>query len=153
MRRTPDARRAVPARQRGDVLVEFAIVSTVTLMLILGIVDFARALYTYHLVSNGARAGSRYAMVRGSTCTVAGCPATTDSVQNYVRGLAPAIDPTQLTVSTTWIAGNGPCDGSPYQSPGCTVSVQVTYPFNFIVPLLPNFTMSMSSTSQMIIAQ
>ena len=132
---------------------EFAIVSTVTLMLILGIVDFARALYTYHLVSNGARAGSRYAMVRGTACTVAGCPATTDSIQTYVRGLAPAIDPTQLTVATTWSNGPGGCSGAPYQGPHCVVSVQVTYPFKFIVPLLPNFTMSMSSTSQMIIAQ
>ena len=73
-----DAGRAVnPSHhERGSALVEFAIASTVALTLIFGIVDFGRGLYTYHLVSNAARAGSRYAIVRGSACTVAGCPAT-----------------------------------------------------------------------------
>ena len=37
--------------------------------------------------------------------------------------------------------------------PGCPVTVTVTYPFKFIVPLLPGFTMNMSSASTMIISQ
>jgi Flp pilus assembly protein TadG len=138
--------------ERGNALVEFALVSTATLTLMLGIIDFGRALYTYHLVANAARSGTRYAMVRGSSCTVAGCPATTDTIQTYVRGLAPGIDPNSLAVTTTWSSGAG-CSDPANQGPGCIVDVQASYPFRFIIPLLPSFTMTMSSTSQMVISQ
>jgi Flp pilus assembly protein TadG len=137
--------------ERGSVLVEFAIASTVALTMIFGIVDFGRALYTYHLVSNAARGGSRYAIVRGAACTVSGCPATADQIQTYVRGLAPGIDPASLTVTTAW-PGASTCYGVSNGS-GCPVTVTVTYPFKFIVPMLPQFTMSMSSASTMVISQ
>lgn len=140
------------AGERGSALVEFAIVSLAMLTLIFGIVDFGRGLYTYHLVSNGARAGSRYAIVHGSACTVSGCPATQANIQTYVRGLAPGIDTTQLTVTTSWATGSG-CTDVAHQGPGCTVTVAVAYPFKFIVPLLPGFTMTMRSQSQMVISQ
>lgn len=138
--------------ERGSALVEFAIASTIALTMIFGIIDFGRGLYTYHLVANAARAGSRYAIVRGSACTVTGCPATSDQIQTYVRGLAPGVDPSSLAVVTAWPGGAG-CIGAANNGPGCTVTVTVTYPFRFIVPLLPHFTMSMSSASTMIISQ
>lgn len=141
------------ARERGNALVEFAIVSTASLTLMLGIVDFGRALYTYHLVANAARSGTRYAMVRGSTCTVSGCPATGDAIQTYVRGLAPGIDPNLLQVSTTWSSGNG-CSDPANQGPGCVVAVKVSYDFRFVmIPLVPDVTLTMASTSQIVIAQ
>ena len=139
-------------RERGSALVEFAIVSVAMLTLTFGIIDFGRALYTYHLIANAARAGTRYAMVRGSTCAVAGCPATTDSVQTYVRGLAPGIDPNALTVTTTWSGGLG-CSDPSNQGPGCVVAVQASYTFRFMIPLLPNVALPMTSASQMVIAQ
>ena len=138
--------------ERGSALVEFAIASTVALTMVFGIIDFGRGLYTYHLVANAARAGSRWAIVRGNTCTAPGCPATSAQVQTYVRGLAPGIDPNSLTVVTTW-PGGATCVGGIVSNPGCPVVVTVTYPFKFIVSLLPGFTMSMSSASQMSIAQ
>ncbi len=138
--------------ERGSALVEFAIASTVALTMIFGIIDFGRGLYTYHLVANAARAGSRYAMVRGSTCAVAGCPVTSGQVQTYVRGLAPGIDTSSLTVVATW-PGGATCLGASTAGPGCPVTVTVTYPFKFMVPLLPGFTMNMSSASQMSISQ
>ncbi|HEV2741124.1 MAG TPA: TadE/TadG family type IV pilus assembly protein [Candidatus Elarobacter sp.] len=136
--------------ERGSALVEFAIASTVALTMIFGIVDFGRGLYTYHLVASAARAGSRYAIVHGSACTVTGCPATSNDIQTYVRGLAPGIDPNSLTVATTWPGG---CLGGNTNGPGCTVTVTVTYPFKFIVALLPSFRMNMSSASTMVISQ
>ena len=139
--------------ERGSALVEFAVASTVALTMIFGIIDFGRGLYTYHLVANVARAGSRYAMVRGSTCAAAGCPVTSTQVQTYVRALEPGIDPSSLTVTTTW-PGGATCIGAANNNPGCPVTVTVTYPFKFmVVPLLPGFTMSMSSASQMSISQ
>ncbi|MFN2459636.1 MAG: TadE/TadG family type IV pilus assembly protein [Candidatus Velthaea sp.] len=138
--------------ERGSALVEFGIASTIVLTLIFGIVDFGRALYTYHLVSNAARLGSRYAIVHGSDCTATDCPADATAIQTFVRTQAPGIDPNALTVTTTWSNTAG-CRGAPFTSAGCLVAVQVSYPFTFLVPLLPSFTLAMNSTSQMIISQ
>ena len=49
------ARRPVPRGQRGTSLAEFAICFTASMLLIMGIVDFGRAMYAYHLVSDIAR--------------------------------------------------------------------------------------------------
>jgi Flp pilus assembly protein TadG len=147
------ARRTVPAGQRGSSLAEFAIAFTASMLLIMGIVDFGRALYTYHLISDIARMGTRYAIVRGASCTATGCPATTSTVQTYVRGLAPELSSASITVNTTWSTTSS-CNSSPANSAGCQVAVQVTYPFRFAAtPLLPNFAMSITSTSTMIISQ
>jgi Flp pilus assembly protein TadG len=146
-------RRTVPRGQRGTSIAEFAICFTASMLLIMGIVDFGRAMYTYHLISDAARMGTRYAIVRGSSCTASGCPATATSVQTYVRGLAPELASASITVNTTW-ATTSNCNSSPATSAGCQVTVQVTYPFKFAaVPLLPSLAMSISSTSKMIISQ
>jgi len=134
-------------------MAEFAIVLTASLTLILGIIDAGRALYTDHLISNAARMGARYAMVRGAGCTVAGCPASQSSIQTYVRGLAPELNQAAITVNTTWTT-TSTCTTAPANSAGCLVTVTVTYPFRFAaVPLLPNFPMSMTSTSKMVMSQ
>jgi Flp pilus assembly protein TadG len=138
--------------ERGSALVEFAIASTMALTMIFGIIDFGRGLYTYHLVASAARSGSRYAIVRGATCATAGCPATSASIQTYVRGLEPGIDPNSLSVNATW-PGGANCLGAATNNPGCPVTVSVTYQFRFIVSLLPGFTMNMASVSTMDISQ
>jgi Flp pilus assembly protein TadG len=132
-------------------MVEFAICATFALSLMLGIVEFGRALYDYHLVANAARLGARYAMVRGSDCTVSGCPTTQSAVQTYIQGLADGLDTTQLTVtSLTWAATNV-CFSSPYKAAGCKVTVTVQYPFSFVAfPITP---FNMTSTSIMTISQ
>ena len=138
----------------GSALAEFAIVSTAAIILILGIIEFGSALYTYHLVSNGARLGTRYAIVRGSSCTATGCPATSATIQAYVRAQAPGIDPNAMSVTTTWPSNVG-CSSvaAAYNGPGCIVSVQVQYPFQLVIPLMPSLALQMTSTSQMVIAQ
>ena len=144
-------RRRTGDGERGSAMVEFAIVSSLALTLIFGIIEFGQGLYTYHLISNAARLGSRYAMVRGSACTATGCPAAADDVQTYVRGLAPGVDTSSLTVTTTWSATPTCVSGA--NDPGCVVTVSVTYPFRFVVPLLASLTIPMSSASQMVISQ
>ncbi|HEY0394559.1 MAG TPA: TadE/TadG family type IV pilus assembly protein [Candidatus Elarobacter sp.] len=146
-------RRTVTSRERGSSMAEFAIALTASLTLITGIVEFGRGIYTYHLVANAARMGSRYAIVRGGTCTATGCPATQTSVQTYVRGLAPELNGANLTVTSTWTTTTS-CTSIPANTAGCQVAVRVTYPLTFAaVPMLPRFTMSMSSTSTMIMSQ
>jgi len=49
---------------RGQSLVEFALVSILLFMLLLGIIDMARLLFTYSVVSNAAQEGARYGIIR-----------------------------------------------------------------------------------------
>ena len=147
--------------ERGNSLPETAIVMAVVLMLVFGIIDFGRAMYTYSFVANTARQGARWAIVRGSQCTLLDhCGALSADVQTYVRSLSVGItDPNSIT-ATAAFPGNGPgCSGAVGTSgvknvPGCPVVVSVTYnSFKFILPYMPGPTISMSSTSQMIISQ
>ena len=63
--KTPRARRVVRfvRDERGAALVEFAMISVVLMILIFGIIDFGRALYTKNSLTNAAREGGRYAAV------------------------------------------------------------------------------------------
>jgi Flp pilus assembly protein TadG len=148
------------ASARGNTLTEFAFILPLLVMVIFGLIDFGRALYTYHFVSDAAREASRWASVRGSQCDpgLLACPASQGDVQDYVAGIVPpGIDssPQALSVTAAWVAPPGKvgtCNVFP-NNPGCAVQVQVTYNFKFIVPFLPNSTYAMKSTSQMIISQ
>jgi hypothetical protein len=49
--------------ERGQSLVEFALVIPIVLLLIIGLFDLGRAVYAYNSVSNAARTGARVAIV------------------------------------------------------------------------------------------
>jgi Flp pilus assembly protein TadG len=139
-------------RQRGATLPETALILTVLLALTFGVIDFGRAAYAYAFVAQLAREGSRWAMVRGGQCSkLDNCNAGQSQIQTYVRGLSEgATNPNNITVTATWPK----CPpGSSGNSPGCVVSVSVTYPFTFMLPFLPSLQLNMSSTSQMVISQ
>jgi Flp pilus assembly protein TadG len=51
------------ARERGQTLLEFALVLMVLLMIILVIVDLSRAVFYYSVLHNAAREGARYGIV------------------------------------------------------------------------------------------
>jgi len=52
----------------GSAIVEYAIVFLLFMTMIMGTIDFGRALYTYHYLSNVTRDASRWAAVNGSAC-------------------------------------------------------------------------------------
>ena len=137
--------------ERGTNLLEYGIVLTLLLALLFGVIDFGRALYAYHFVSNAAREGTRFAMVRGSSCQ--GCTASSADVQNYVENVPAGIDPSQLSVTTTWNPNSSANCPGPDNAPGCIVEVQVSYNFNFLLPFLPRSTVVMQSSSEMTITQ
>ncbi len=49
--------------EKGQSLVEFALILPILLLLVFGIVEFGRAFNTYLIVSNASREGARYAVV------------------------------------------------------------------------------------------
>jgi Flp pilus assembly protein TadG len=127
-------------------MVEFAAAFTVLFMFLFAIMDLSRALYSYHFIADAAREGTRYAMVRGATCTsyTTACPASASDVQTYVKNVPAGINPSSLSVTTTW---------TPNNSPGSVVQVQVQYSFQPIFPLIPKGALVMTSSSQMVISQ
>lgn len=133
--------------QRGASLPETVIVMSVLMFLLLGIIDFGRALYTYSFVAQSARQGARWLIVRGTNCTVLdNCNATNTNLTTYVQSLSiGATNASNITASASTVS---PCSGNPPYAPGCTVTVTVTYPFKFMFPFLPSG-ISMQSTSTM----
>lgn len=149
-------RRYAGERQEGSVLVEFAVAVAFALTLLFGVIEFGQAVFTYDLVSNAARIGSRYAIVHGAACTLATCPVDVAHIQTYVQGESPGVTASKLTVSTTWAADPGagcPVNNSnlitKYEHPGCLVTVTASYPFSLVF----SYKITMSSTSQMVISQ
>jgi Flp pilus assembly protein TadG len=144
--------------ERGDALLESALMLIFLLSVLFGIVGFGHALYTYNFVSNAARDATRWSSVRGFTCAglAGGCPATAANVQTYVSGVpGMGLDTTKITATTTWVAPPNSLAICAAHSnyPGCVVQVQVQYQYKFIFPLLPKSTYTMQSTSQMVISQ
>jgi Flp pilus assembly protein TadG len=140
-------------RERGTTLLETVILIGVLLSIVFGMIDFGRAMYTYAFIAQIARQGARWAIVRGAQCSVLdNCNAGQAQIQNYVRTLSEGVtNSSAIVVAATWPS----CPpGNSGNSPGCVVSVNVTYPFTFVLkPFLPNVTINMSSTSRMVIAQ
>jgi hypothetical protein len=58
----PETRKAGKRRTRGQGLVEFALVLPVLLLLIFGIIEFARIFYSWLIITNAVRTGERYAV-------------------------------------------------------------------------------------------
>ena len=146
--------------QRGSSMVEFSIAVTALLLVIFGIVEFGRALYLYHTVSNAARIGSRWAEVRGSKCTspIDHCNATAQDIQDYITSVVPTMDTGNLQVSATWSTSSDPnvaCSATtPYgnNAPGHFICVTVSYRFNADIPFYNNGPIRLTSTSKEVIA-
>ena len=155
-RRPRDAR-----NEDGAAIVEFVLSAIILVSLVFGIIALCMAMYSFHFVSYAAREGTRYAMVRGSSCpgNLPGCPTQGSQVdvQTYLRSLTyPGINTNSITATTTFpAAGSAACTPSvtPCDNPGNLVQVTVSYQFPLSIPYLPAQTLTMTSTSQMVISQ
>ena len=93
--------------EAGSALIEFALATIVILVVLFGIIDMGRAAFAYDWVSNAARTATRYAMVRGTSCStlLSGCNvgppqgAYETDVRAYVNSQAIGIDTSKLTVT------------------------------------------------------
>ena len=142
--------------QRGQTLVEFALVVMVFLVIVFGLLEFSRALWTWNTIVQATRAGARFAVVETPT-------ATDVEIKNYVAYLnttgtgdpvLPGLTASNVTVSFQKI---DPSTGSYVAPPGNNkfladvVQVGITgYNFNFVVPIigtsitLPAFTTTLN---------
>ena len=154
--------------ETGSTLVETALSITILLVLVIGIMEACLMVYSYHFISNAAREGTRYAIVRGDTWTQppwngtgtcasytsAGCVATAQNIQDYVKSLTfPGIDASKITVSPAWYLTPGGTADPAYNAAGDWVEVKVSYNFATFIPFVPSQLLTMTSTSRMLITQ
>jgi Flp pilus assembly protein TadG len=139
--------------EAGSNLIEYALIFMVLMSLLLGIVDFSRALYTYHFLSNAAREATRWAAVNGATCASdnsCAASASQSDIQNYVTNITPpGVDSTKLTTTPSWPGTGTVCAVA--NNPGCPVQVEVSYQFTFVVPFIRSTPLTLSSSSEMTI--
>ena len=120
--------------QRGAALVEFAIVATVFLTLLFGVVEFGRFFWTHNALRDAARRGVRYATIRKNDAAgiqavknmvVYGDPnANSSTATPVVSGL------TTSNVAVEYVNYNGVLLSS-----RASVSI-VNYQFQFAVPII-----------------
>jgi len=96
---------------RGQSLTEFALVLPVFLLILMGIIDFGRAVYAYNTLANASRAGVRLAIVDQSATaitnrartTAIGLPAGDVAVTVGAAACSPTMrSRTSVTVSYQW---------------------------------------------------
>lgn len=104
--------------QKGQALVEFAIVLPILLMLVMGIIQFGMMLNSYLAIENASREGARAGIV-GSADT---------EIESLIIASSPSLDPAYLTVSLTPSEAN--------RRSGDTLTVTVTYNYKFTIPII-----------------
>ncbi len=109
-------------RQRGQSLVEFALVLPLLVLILMGILDFGRAFYAYSVVANSAREGARVGVVAPTTDAEIRA-----AVRRFTIGLEAIPDAKiAITPSGTRVSGE-------------TIRVRVEYDFLAVTPLIDSF--------------
>ncbi|GAB6876054.1 TadE family protein [Thermaerobacter litoralis] len=107
-----------PGRQRGQALVELAVLLPVLLLILMGVLDLGRYVYTGLTVRHAAREGARFGAVH---------PGDDAGIRRQVEAAATGLDVAQLAVEV---------DPEPSRRMvGEPLTVEVRYPFRFITPL------------------
>jgi Flp pilus assembly protein TadG len=106
-------------------LVEFALVGPIFFLLVFGLIEGGRLVWTMHTLSNATKEGSRYAIVRGSYSTLPGAPATSAGTEAAMLAKAPGLDGSKLTVNVDYPDGSA--------DPKNRVRVTSRYNYSFIV--------------------
>lgn len=119
--------------RRGVSAVEFALLAPVLLALVIGVIEFGRAAYTLGVINFAAEEATRYAVVNYSI------------EESDVRDLAEAcllgIDRSRISA----LIVTGPID--PVDNTR-TISVEVRYSFEFLLPFLPEGVIPISGSSR-----
>jgi len=133
----------------GHAMVELAVTMPVMMMFIIGFMQLCMAFYTYDAISEMAREGTRYAIVRGSTCVTpvnGSCTVNAANVNAFVKSIGFLNgNSSALTVATTYPDGN--------EAPGSRVKVSISYLFEFTIPFTSIKPITMSTSSTMYIIQ
>ena len=133
-------------RERGQALVEFALVVPIFLVLTFGIVDFGWALKSWITVTNASREGARMGAVHAFAGSVGECDVVPESetepgvggmptIAARTCGTAAALDHDSASVAVSGADPDGPAGPEGRAMTGGSVVVTLTYRHDFITPL------------------
>jgi Flp pilus assembly protein TadG len=130
--------------QKGSVMLEFGLGSTILFLFLFGTADFGRLFYYSIEVTNAAAAGAYYGSMKSSNMT------DTTGISNYAKKEAPDIS--NLQVSSSQVCQDSSGNSESCSTAGAYHYAQVTasYTFNtlFNYPLIPA-SVSLSKTAMM----
>ena len=105
----------------GAAFIEFGLLASIFITLSFAIIDFGRMMWLNNTVEHIAAEGARYAAVRGSNKS---SPVDEDQVTTYVQDRATGIPAADMNINVTW---------TPNNNPGGSVTVLVTYNYEYII--------------------
>lgn len=126
-----------PKKNRGQELVEFALVLPVLILIIMGTMEYGRAYYTSSLLQNAAREGARYGILHPTVVTSSD-GADPNNITARAKGFITGLNSSKLTIDVSYPDGD--------TSRGSRVRVTVSYLYESIVPFLHAYTMRGNST-------
>lgn len=124
------------SRQRGNVLVEFALMSTVLLMMTLGVVDFGRIFSYANRAADAASAGTAYGALSPAHYTdIAGIQAAAQlDLGSYPNTTVAVTQTCRCSIGGTAVSCPATCTSPQY--PMTYIKVDVTIPFNSLSKLI-----------------
>lgn len=105
--------------EKGQAVVELALVLSLLLLILLGILTFGLVMHDYLSVTYASREGARAAALGGSDAAV---------VDAVTTALPATLDPALVTTTITPAQGNRPR--------GATITVTVSYPIPLDIPFI-----------------
>ena len=114
-------------RRRGQALPEFAIVVPLFLLLLFGLIDFSRMLFTYVSITNGARELARVVAITGPWGATLPAPCTTcvTNTVNAFNNLTILGGPATGAQNFSLSPGSGTISCASMSSSGCGVLLSV----------------------------
>lgn len=104
--------------QKGQALVEFALILPILLILVMAILQFGMMLNSYLTIENASREGARAGIVGSSDV----------EIKQLIISTSPRLNPQNLTVSIT--------PDETVRKSGDTLTVNVSYNYEPIVPII-----------------
>lgn len=121
----------------GQGLTEFALVLPLFLVLVFGIVDAGRLIYTYNTIANAARGGARVAIVNQATTGATTCDTTDPTAWATGCAVSMAVN-VGLTTTDVVVTYRDPTDTADctVRSIGCLAVVTVTGLYTPLTPVI-----------------
>ena len=132
-------------RRRGSSMIEFALIFLPLVVLLTGVFEIGRAMWTYHSVSAAVKRAARYTVVRGSSCAAesSGCAPSVADVAAVIRQEAAGLEPERVSLTleagaqtiqcsklTDCLADSSYWPAAPNNAVGRMVSISAEYSFD-----------------------
>ena len=102
-------------------MVEFVLVFLLFVMVLMGMMEFGRGMWTYTTLAHATRQTARYCMVRGSLD-----PTTLTEIRAVAVKHAVGLEAAKITLAGTWDGGADPAA----VERGDTIRISLSYPFS-----------------------